>query len=284
MSKVIDYSSNDGVKSKLTIYTASKTDKTPVILLFPAMGVEADYYQPFAQSLCNQGLHVITADLRGHGHFDLRPSNAVDFGYHEMIHFDYLKVFEIAKQTFPGSPRFLLGHSLGGQIGGLFLSLHPKLAQGLVLVASCNVYYKGWKGKGQYRILPFTQLTPIISRIVGHFPGKYLGFAGREARTVMKDWAYNARTGNYKLENNSNDFEKEMAALEIPILSLTIKKDWMAPRLAADYLCDKFKSSKVDRRDIGAEDAGLKKVSHFSWVKQPDYFAREIIDWISKQL
>ncbi|GAB3957441.1 hypothetical protein GCM10027614_72920 [Micromonospora vulcania] len=39
----------------------------PVVVIWPAMGVRARYYRPFAAALRSAGLAVVVADLRGTG-------------------------------------------------------------------------------------------------------------------------------------------------------------------------------------------------------------------------
>jgi len=284
MQSTVSFTTNDEVASKLTIFKASTTSSSaPLIIFFPAMGVTASYYEGFAGRLAGEGLHVITADFRGHGHSSVRPSRSLDFGYHELLAYEYPKVIEIAREHFPATPIYLMGHSLGGQLSGLFLAAHPEVASGLILMASCSVYYKGWQEKGPWKVLLMSQFSRAISAIVGYYPGKQIGFAGREARSVMQDWAHNARTGRYVVKNSLHDYERLMPQLKLPILSVTLQSDWLAPRLAADNLCHKFESAEVDRFEISAKQAGLSKVSHFSWVKQPDYFARFFGDWVKKK-
>ena len=284
MQRIISFTTDDGVDSKLTIFKASNTSSSaPLIAFFPAMGVTASYYEGFASRLSEEGAHVITADFRGHGHSAVRASRSQDFGYHELLAYEYSKVIEMAREHFPVNPMYLMGHSLGGQLSGLFLAAHPELANGLILMASCSVYYKGWQGKNPWRVLLMTQFSSVISKLTGYYPGEQIGFAGREARSVMRDWAYNARTGRYVVKNSPHDYEQLMSKLTVPILSVTLQGDWLAPRLAADNLCDKFQSARIDRLEISAKQAGLSKVSHFSWVKQPDYFARFFSDWIKKK-
>ena len=284
MQSMISFTTEDGVASKLTIFkTDDSSFSAPLLIFFPAMGVAASYYEGFAHRLSEEGIHVITADFRGHGHSAVRPSRSLDFGYHELLAYEYPKVIDIAREHFPDHPIYLAGHSLGGQLSALFLAANPELAKGLILMASCSVYYKGWEGNSPWKVLWMAQLSRAISSILGYYPGEQIGFAGREARSVMHDWAFNARTGRYVVKNSPHDYEALMPDLVIPILSVTLAGDWMAPRLAADKLCDKFKSARIDRIEINAAQAGLSKVSHFSWVKQPDYFARFFGDWIKKE-
>lgn len=266
----------DGTTTKMTTYANGEGKSRNLILIFPAMGVPASYYQPFAEMLSQQDLVVITADLRGHGHSSVRPSRTTDYGYHEMIEIDYKGVIKKVQQLYPSHKKYLLGHSLGGQIGSLYLSKYKTDFSGLILVACCSVYYKSWKGRSKYGIWMGTQMANLVGRVMGYYPGKRLGFAGTEGRTVMKDWSQQARTGKYIVERDSHDFEGSLKQLNLPVLVLSFKGDTLAPKTAVEHLYQKFSSSApIQHHHIG-EEAG-ERYSHFSWVKKPS----RVVDMIS---
>ena len=144
--QLIDVPLEDGSSNRISIFEAGTNPGVPIVVCFPAMGVAASYYQPLAKALCKQGIIAITADLRGLGHSSIRPKRNVDFGYEDMLNLDFQGVFELLSQKYPSNPVYVLGHSLGGQLGALYLSRHAQNANGLILVAACSVYYKGWSG------------------------------------------------------------------------------------------------------------------------------------------
>ena len=63
-------------------------DAPAVVLVLPAMGVEASYYRPVVEQIVGAGLAVVTADLRGHGLSEVRARRGVDYGYHELASVD----------------------------------------------------------------------------------------------------------------------------------------------------------------------------------------------------
>ncbi len=76
----------------------------PVIMCMPAMGVRASYYEPLARALTLSGWNVITADLRGNGESGIRPRRSCDFGYYEMVRYDWPAVVAETRRMFPRSP------------------------------------------------------------------------------------------------------------------------------------------------------------------------------------
>ncbi len=134
--------SQDGIASKITVFAEDPAPSAPVLICMPAMGVAAKFYEPLALPIVQEGWRFVTADLRGNGLCALRVGRGVNFGYHEMITFDWPAVVDKVKTLFPDAPVYLLGHSLGGQLSALYLAASPEAASGLILVAAPSVHYK----------------------------------------------------------------------------------------------------------------------------------------------
>lgn len=271
---------SDSSSNELSLFPHDNPEAA-IILLFPALGVRASFYKGFAQALSDQGFHVVTADWRGMGKSSIRPSRAVDFGYKELVA-DLGEMISAVKQHFPESKGFfLMGHSLGGQIESMFISKQSGQIDGLILIASCMVYHTGWKEiGGSWRIKLICRLFPFIARIVGHFPGKAIGFGGREAKTVMRDWGYNGLTGSYAPKGDDFDYDAALAQTTFPILAMSMQGDNFAPKAAVENLYRKFHSdSPVRHLHISSEEADTPKLNHYNWAKHPDYFVKQVKEW-----
>jgi predicted alpha/beta hydrolase len=129
-----------------TLYSVSPPGApgTDTLVIFPAMGVEARYYRGFAAELAAAGFNLLLADLRGNGTWKLRPSRGDDFGYREMITYDWPAVLDTASSLFPGTKITLMGHSLGGQLSLLYMALaEKKVTDRAILISAPSVYYRG---------------------------------------------------------------------------------------------------------------------------------------------
>jgi len=101
-----------------------------VLLVVHGLGEHGGRYRPLAEFFTARGFAVAVLDQRGHGRSGGTP------GYVERFA-DYLDDLglwhrEMAAQ-YPGIPCFLLGHSLGGLIGALYLLRRPRGLAGCVL-------------------------------------------------------------------------------------------------------------------------------------------------------
>lgn len=78
---------NDGTSMEANVFSADNKD-APVCICLPAMGVRAEYYKVLAMNLANQGVGVVTCDLRGHGQSSIRADRQTNFGYAEILNID----------------------------------------------------------------------------------------------------------------------------------------------------------------------------------------------------
>lgn len=269
----------DKVTVNMDVFSSQAEIQGPIILILPAMGVKANYYVPFAKNLVRQGITTMSVDLRGLGTYSIRPSNKVDFGYLEMIT-DLKLVVDTIKSKYPNQKIYGLGHSLGGQIAALAQAKYTNLFSGLILTASNSVYYKTWRGKQRYfNRIGFT-IFPLLSRILGYFPGDKVGFGGKAAKTQVLDWAHVGRTGKYKILGDDLDYEKALKKVNLPILAVYIEGDWLSPKAAIAHLYGKFSQDTLVTNYTLTRAATGVKLNHFNWVKHGDGIVKSIINWL----
>ena len=179
---------SDSTNLKVTQFFANNKPDA-ILICFPAMGVTASYYKNLAKNFCLEGFKVITSDQRGNGKSSIRASKKINFGYNEIISIDIPELVTKVKEQNPDKKIYLLGHSLGGQLAVLAMSIDKNLADGIILIASCSGFYKGWNFPSNIKNYLASRLIVLITKLTGYFPGHKLGFAGREAKNIMFDWA-----------------------------------------------------------------------------------------------
>ncbi|UHQ19876.1 alpha/beta fold hydrolase [Lysobacter sp. KIS68-7] len=254
--------------------------RTPVFICLPAMGLAARYYAPFAEALAKAAAGVaVLADLRGQGESATLAREGARFGYHEIVAQDIPSLISAIAAQFPARPIYLVGHSLGGQLGSL-ATVHatPRLA-GLILVASGTAHYRAWPKALQWRARITVQAVRIASTMLPWYPGRLLGFGGDQPRRFMADWRYNATTGRYRAAGSRIDYEEALHDLALPVLSVEIRGDPVAPTGATSELLAKLASCAIARRPIDGVTTDAPWKRHFSWARQPDEVVAEIVDW-----
>ncbi len=266
----------DGATNAIEVTEASGRDE--VLFVVPAMGVDARYYAPLCDAFAARGFTTAVTDLRGLGASSIRPRRGTDFGYRQIVELDYPAYLSALRGHVGDRPIHLLGHSLGGQLATLHLARQPDSLAGLILVASCTVYWRNW-GPWRGRMLyALASGYALAARTLGYFPGKRLGFGGTEAKTVMRDWAHKARTGEYAPRGATFDYEARLREVTCPILGLTIEGDNWAPPAALRHLLDKMPSADVTQRVVGPDPAHA--LDHFRWARYPKVVTEAVEEWI----
>lgn len=280
-SEVIEIHFAEGVASQMNLFRSHKKESKVVMVIFPAMGVKGSYYKNAAQHFAACGMHVFTVDHRGHGSSSVVPSRKCNFGYKEQIETEYVSMLEEVKRIFPRHKVVILGHSLGGQMGTMFISRYPHLADGFIVNASCSPFYKGWGWAAGNGLWLFAWLIRLLTFLLGYYPGNRTGFGGREAAGVMYDWCQTVFTNRFSAHGSDFDYNESMTKLCKPVLGITYEGDSSAPPLALRYLTAKLSLANVELHHI-LPPAGRKKYNHYSWVKTPGICDAAINSWLSK--
>ncbi|MEW9625300.1 alpha/beta hydrolase family protein [Rhodanobacter geophilus] len=268
----------DGARAGL-LCVAPGGEPREAVYWLPAMGVPAKHYLPLAASLAAQGVAVALHEWRGLGSSSLRAGRRCDWGYRDLLEIDLPAGLAAMRTHWPQARPWLGGHSLGGQLACLYASLHPVEMAGLALVASGAPYWRRFR-HGALVGLAYV-LAPALAALLGHLPGRRIGFGGNEARGVTVDWARSGRHGRYAAAGMATDFERRLAALELPLLALRLRDDWLGPAASLDWLLGKLPHAPRRHELVTPDELGGQPADHFGWMKMPDAIAVRIADWIA---
>ncbi len=258
------------------LHTAPAADEqAPVVLVLPAMGVPAGYYEPFVDDLARAGVTAAVADYPGQGEAMPSVDRHHDHGYVRIAH-DWLPRVTAELRSAHDGPLVLLGHSLGGHVLLAHLAGDHQLPEAAVLIGAGTPY---WRRQQGLKTLVQTQLMSLVSRVVGYWPGERLGFGGRQARTLVGEWATFARDG--RLAPDGYPVREALRERSLPLLVVDLDGDHLAPPKAVDGLVEHLPAARVERFTFakGPDDPG-KPVSHTSFARSPEIIGERIAEWV----
>ena len=249
-----------------------------LFLVLPAMGVRASFYDKFCDELSRSGCAAAVVDWRGHGKSSVKAGRRQDWGYKRLIE-ETAYVLRNLKGQYDFHQVYLIGHSMGGQVGHLAASRYPDLINGVVSVAASDPFYRKWKGINRLGIYVAGRLVYPIGLLVGHFPGYFFRFAQRESRTVIRDWGRAVRKGYFDLVKDNFDYLHAKKGYTGRIISIGIENDFFAPVAAIKFTLKKFSSaSQNEHIELPIENSEGVILNHFNWAKHPKYVKEIIAD------
>lgn len=248
------------------------------LLWLPALGVPARKYDRLAAALAVRGIACRTHEWRGTGAHPERASRRHDWGYAELLHDDLPASLHALGSGHPGLPLLLGGHSIGAQFAVLAAALHG-VGRGLVVAGGGVPHWRLFPDPLRQVVGAFGHVLPALTRVFGCYPGHRLGFAGREAGQLMRDWAQTVRRGHYDgLRGLPEDFRSRIAALRQPMLGLRFSVDRLVPEASMHALLDATGSLSRREQVLDAEALGT-AADHFAWMRQPQTVAGAIASW-----
>jgi predicted alpha/beta hydrolase len=146
---------------------------------------------------------------------------------------------------------------------------------GLVLVAVGMPYWRCYPGARRAAVLGYTQAIAATSAALRVWPG--WTFGGRQARGVIRDWAYTARHGRFP-RLSGVDTETALRSVRTPVLAVSVDHDQYTPPATTDHLVAKLTAAPVERRHYTAAQAGG-RLDHFAWVRRSGPLATVVRDF-----
>ncbi|MGI9132842.1 MAG: alpha/beta hydrolase family protein [Rhodoferax sp.] len=268
MTERISFTSTDHHHFEGVVYPSAEASD-PLLVFFSALGTPAKVYRHFGSAMAQCGVCLCAPDWRGIDSSSVRAGRASDFGYYHLVEFDMACTIAALRQQFPQAPLWIGGHSLGGQLALLYAAAHPEQVAGVLLVASGSVHLPCYPPKMRLGVAGLALMSYATGPLLGYFPGKRVGFGGREAAALMYDWSHVAWTGHYRPRGTSFDYEQALGRLQRPVLALSFEADGWTPAASTRALLEKMPSGMSRHWHWSAADSAGVAIDHYSWLKQP---------------
>ncbi len=269
----------DGYVVPLECYRAASA--AHAVLLLPALGLAARFYRPMGHALAARGIHAVLFEQRGHGASAVRAGRAHDYGFREWLKEDIPTALDWIRTQLPGADAVPLGHSLGGHLAACYVGLNPGAVDRLILTACGTPWAAAFEGGRRRQVQVLYRLIPLLGALLGHFPGHRLGFGGREARRLMRDWRRMVPDNTYHAEGIDADLDAAVAGYAGAVLSIRGDADWMAPEAATEAVLAKFARARIQREVLRSKPSEF-RADHFRWAREPDRAADLIARWLGE--
>ena len=277
--ETLTITSSDAHRFDATLYPTDNA-AAPVLIFLSALGTPARVYGRLGREMIQHGVQLCAPDWRGIGSSSVRAGRASDFGYRHLIEFDLAALIEAVRQRLPHAPIWLGGHSLGGQMALLRAAAEPQGIAGVVMIAAGSVHLPAYSWKLRFGVGSLALLSSLVGPVLGYFPGGRVGFGGREAAGLMRDWSRVAVTGRYRPDGSGIDYEGALRSLTLPVLALTFTADHWSPAPTAQALLRKLPADTAVHWHWDPSQTKGVAVDHYLWLKQPDLVAPAVAQQI----
>lgn len=260
-------------------------DGAPLVMMWPGFGMGARYYRPLARELAARGYYVAIGELRGQGTNSTKALPDNQWGYHNLASEDYPRAIEAAKQEL-GLPRdhptFMLTHSMGGQVGSMFLA-RPEAKElnlkGLMGVGTGSPYYRGFQGRAFVRALLGGQLMGQVAKLRGFWPGGALDIAGygRQSGRHVYEWSLFNRTNSIaNLAGQDIDYAAAIKKVDVPVLLTRFTNDDECTLASCEYLLAHLTKAPRKAEELSG---GL---GHNRWAREPQIIANRFEQFVAE--
>lgn len=145
-------------------------------------------YESFASWLADNGVATVTYDYRGVGGSRGKSIRGLDVSIQDWGSKDCAAILNAVTSRYAGAKLHVVGHSIGGIVTGFVRN--PPAIDRMVLVSPHTGSWRDYARPARRRMYwQWHVLMPGITRLVGYFPGRLLGFPEDLPYGVAMEWA-----------------------------------------------------------------------------------------------
>ena len=256
------------------LWTSPRSPLSPYVGLINAgAGIASRYYDRFAAYLSENGIPTLVYDYRGIGRsrpLTLRGFNASveDWGSK-----DCAAAISWLRAQFPRAKIIVVGHSIGGFVTGFVTN--GALIDKLLLIGAHTGYWRDYStGARPWMLVMWHVFMPLITTVLGYFPGKRLhlledlpkGIAIEWARRVKPDfwWDLKRSDGTPDATRISSLLER-FAAIRASVLAVRFTDDPFATDQATKRILGLFANTSSVRLVLSPTDGDGSPIGHFGF-------------------
>lgn len=252
-----------------------------IILINAGTCIKRQFYDTFCKGLVDFGYDVLSYDYRGVG--GSRPAQLK--GYEASIvdwgQLDIKAAIDWALAHYPNSPKYLIAHSMGGQVMGLAANLNQ--LDKIITIASSYGNWRNYTGSFKYKTaLLWYTLIPLLTKIYGYLPAKKFGMGQDWSKGVANDWwqwsKSNISHAQLMDKQNTPHYYKKTT---LPIRAYFLNDDDLASYKTIPQYQSDFANAALDIQQIEPKAYNLEQIGHFGFFfAKSQQLWKEAIDWL----
>lgn len=255
------------------------------VMIAPATGIRARFYDRFARQLQERDFGVLTFENRGIGdslHEPLKQCGASLVSWGQL---DMPAVLERLKQEFPDVSYHLVGHSAGGQLAGLMPNVCD--LSSVLAVASSSGYLRNMPPA--YRLQAFfflNILLPTSCVVQGYGRSDLAGMGEPLPRNVARQWRDWCNGGGYVEVELKRDPTLQWYADEsfcVPSLWVHASDDNIANSENVADMLRLFPGIDAEVRTLEPKSFSLQEIGHMSFFRNPTLW-QEGLSWLEARI
>lgn len=270
-SRSCDVTMPDGSTSPVLLFPGESDG--PLVTIWPGLGMGARYYRPIAEALVERGFSAAVGELRGQGDNTAVATRKHRWGYHDMASQDYPLTIRGAKTAMDlpvDHPTYLMTHSMGGQIGALFMG-RPEArdlnVRGMMGIGSGSPFYKSFPNPERSRLRFGGYLMGGVGKVLGYWPDGPLDVTnyGRQSGVHLGEWARFGRHNTLSdLKGEDMNYAAAMASVDTPVLLTRFSNDTYCTLESCDALADLIPAEVEEFEGT---------LGHNRWAREPETVA-----------
>ena len=259
-----------------------KGDIKGVLMINSGTGIPKEFYSKFASYVAERDYAAIVYDYRGIG--GSRPETLAGFEatMRDWGEKDMVAVLDWLTARYPDRPKYLLGHSVGGQLVGLMPN-HRKLS-GIVMVAVSTGYWRWFPPPFRYLCAAlWYAYVPLTTTVLGYLPARKIRMGENLPKGIAREWAAWCRKKDYMAAYFGSTIRRNYYSdIQTPIRAFAFEDDAIANRRTVPALLENYRNAPIESFFIRPSDVALPSIGHLGFFSSKSRQAlwHRPLDWI----
>jgi predicted alpha/beta hydrolase len=237
------------------------------VLVAGGLGIPQRFYASFAGWLAGRGHRVLTFDLRGVGASRApehrRSLRGLQADMLTWAREDFAAAVQALSERALGEPVAVVGHSLGTHHAAMTDAATQRRIGTVVAVAAGSGYWRDWATPSRRRAPLMLHLAaPLITPLLGYFPGRALRMVGDIPGPAMRQWTAWCRHPGFAWGAEPGRVLPSLAAARFRIEAFSFTDDEAMTETCTRKLLAAMPGAPSALHVVAPRDVGLRAIGH----------------------